>query len=51
MAVHIKKARNIRYPAETITDPYYADYLALSANASTQTESLPYSLELAAGGI
>ena len=35
------------YPAETITDAYD---LALLTNASAQAESLPHSLELAAGG-
>ena len=40
-----------RYPAQTITDTYYADGLALLANTPTQADSLVLSLEQAAGGI
>ena len=39
----LKKAR--RYPAENITDTYFADYIAFLANIPTQTKSLQHSLE------
>ena len=47
----LKKARNKRYPTETITNADYADDIALLANTPSQAESLLYSLELAAGDI
>ena len=46
-----RKARNRQYPAQTITDTYYADDLALLTNTLTQVESLLLSLEHAAGGM
>ena len=46
----LKKARNIRYPAQTITDADYAD-IALLANTPTQAEYLQQSLEQATGSI
>ena len=47
----LKKARSKQYPAKTITDTDYANDLALLANTPTQVESLPHSLEQAAGSI
>ena len=41
----LKKARNRYYPAETIMDADYADYLVLLANTPVQAEYLLYSLE------
>ena len=46
----LEKARNRRYPTQTITDADFADDIALLANKSAQTASLLQSLELAAGG-
>ena len=40
-----------RYPAKTIIDADYADYITLLANAPAQAETLLYSLERAAEGI
>ena len=39
-----KKARNKKYSAESITDPDYADDLALLANKPAQAKSLLHSL-------
>ena len=47
----LKKGRNRRYPARTITDADYADDTVILVNTPAQTESLLYSLEWAAGGI
>ena len=47
----LKKARGRQYPAETITDAYYADDIVLLANTPTQAASLLHSLEQAAGSI
>ena len=47
----LTKQRIRRYPAHTITDAGYADDIALLANAPTQAETLPHSLEQAAAGI
>ena len=47
----LKKARSRRYSTQTIIDVDYADEIALLANTPTQAESLPHSLEQAAGGI
>ena len=44
------KARNMRYPAETMKDADYAENLAPFTNAPDQAESLLHSLEQAAGG-
>ena len=46
-----KKARTRRYSTKTITNPDYADDIALQANILTQVESRLQSLEQAAGGI
>ena len=40
-----------RYPVETITDPVYADHLALLANTPAQAESLLHSQKETARGI
>ena len=40
-----------QYPAETITGTDYTDNIARLANTPTQTESVLYKLEYAAGGI
>ena len=45
------KERSRRYPAKTITDADYADYIALLANAPAQPETLLHSLEQAVAGI
>ena len=45
------KARSRWYPAQTIMDADYADYIALLANTPAKAESLLHSLEKAAGGI
>ena len=45
------KKRSRIYPAQTITDVYYADDIALLANTPTQIETLQHSLERAAAGI
>ena len=47
----LAKERNRRYPAQTITDGDYTDDIALLANTPAQVETLPHSLERAAGGI
>ena len=47
----LKKKRNRRYPAKTITAANYADDIALLANTSNQAETLLHSLEQAAAGI
>ena len=47
----LKKKRNRRYPAKTITDADYADDIALLANTPSQAETLLHSLERAATGI
>ena len=47
----LAKERNRRYPTQTITDEDYADDIALLANTPAQAETLPHSLEQAAGGI
>ena len=45
----LTKKRIRRYPAKTITDPDYADDIAILANTPNQAETLLYSLERAAG--
>ena len=40
-----------RYPAHTITDADYADYIALMANTPAKAKTLLHSLERAAAGI
>ena len=45
----LTKERSRRYPAPTITDADNADDIALLANAPAQAETLPHSLERAAG--
>ena len=47
----LTKRRSKRYPAKTITDADYADYLALLANTLNQAETLLHSLERATAGI
>ena len=47
----LAKERSRRYPAQTITDPDYADDITLLANTPAQAESLRHSLERALGGI
>ena len=47
----LTKERSRRYPAQTITNTYYADDIAILANAPTQAETLLHSLERAAVGI
>ena len=47
----LTKKRSRRYPAKTITDADYADYMALLANTPNQAETLLHSLEQAAEGI
>ena len=47
----LKKPRNRRYSAQTITDADYADDISLLANIPTQAKSLLHSLEQAASGI
>ena len=47
----LAKERSRRYPAQTILDADYADDIVLRSNSPAQAESLPHSLELAAGGI
>ena len=46
-----KKARSKRYPAQTITDPNYADDITFLVNTATQAESRLQSLDQAAEGI
>ena len=41
----ITKERSKRYPAQTITDANYADYIALLVNAPALAETLLHSLE------
>ena len=45
------KERSRRYPAQTIKEADYADYIALLANAPAQAETLLHRLERAAAGI
>ena len=47
----LTKKRSRRYLAKTITDPDYADNIAILANAPAQAEILLHSLERAAAGI
>ncbi len=47
----LTKKRSRRYPAKTITDPNYADYIAIQANTPNQAETLLHSLDRAASGI
>ena len=47
----LTKKRSRRYPAKTITDADYADYIALPANTPNLAETLLLSLERAAAGI
>ena len=47
----LTKKRSRRYPAKTITDTDYADYIAILANASAQAEIVLHSLERASAGI
>ena len=47
----LTKKRSWRYPAKTITDADYTDYIALLANTPAQVETLQHSLERAAAGI
>ena len=47
----LTKERSRRYPTQTIMDAYYANNIALLANAPTQAETLLHSLEWAAAGI
>ena len=47
----LEKARNRRYPVQTITDADYTDDIALLANIPAQAENLLHRLERVAGGI
>ena len=47
----LTKKRSRRYPAKTITDADYADYIAILANIPNQAETQLHSLEQAAAGI
>ena len=47
----LTKKRSRRYPAKTITDANYADYIVILANTPNQAETLLHSLERAAAGI
>ena len=47
----LAKERSSKYHAQTITDVDFADDIAFLANTRTQAETLPHSLERAAGGI
>ena len=47
----LKKKRSRRYPAKTITDPDYADDIAILANTPNRAETLLHSLERSAAGI
>ena len=47
----LTKERSRRYPAQTITDAYYTNDIALPANIPTQAETQLHSLERAAAGI
>ena len=47
----LTKKRSRRYPATTITDPDYADDIAILANTPNQAETLLHSFERAAAGI
>ena len=47
----LTKKRSRRYPAKTITDADYADYIAILANTPNQAETLLLSLEWATAGI
>ena len=50
-SLSLKKARNRRYPAETITEADYAYDLVLLANALAQFDSLLHSQEQATSDI
>ena len=47
----LTKKRSRRYPAKTITDPDYANDIALRANTPAQAETLLHSLKRAGAGI
>ena len=47
----LAKERSRIYPAQTITDEYYADGIPLLANSPAQAESLKHRLEWAANGV
>ena len=47
----LKKARNRRYPTESLTDIDYADDVALLTNRPVHAEFQLHSLQQAAGGI
>ena len=47
----LTKERSSRYPAQTITDPDYADGIVILANRPAQAETLQDGLERAAAGI
>ena len=47
----LRKKRNRRHPATTITDADYADDIAILANTPNQAETLQHSLERANAGI
>ena len=47
----LTKKRTRMYPAKTITDTDYADYIAILADTPAQAEALLHSLERAAAGI
>ena len=47
----LTKKRSRRYPAKIITDPDYADDIAIRANTPNQAESLLHRLEKAAAGL
>ena len=49
--VMLTKERSRSYPANTITDADYADYIVLLANTPTLAETKLHSLERAASGI
>ena len=49
--LELKKRRNRRYPAKTITDANYADDVAVLANTPNKAETQLHSLERAAAGI
>ena len=47
----LTKERNLRYPAQTITDVDYAEDIALRVNTPVQAETLLHCLERAAAGL
>ena len=47
----LTKKRSRKYPAKTITDPDYANDIAILANTPNQAETLLHSLERTAAGI